>query len=333
MRPGRRFTRLAGCLALAGAGVLGAVAAAPGFGALGLPTLPTVTVPTPITTVTVSLPTPPPPPPVTVPPVTPPPPPPPSPPPPPAAAPAAGRSGTAAPSGHRTAARGARTHRANAPLAIRKHKAVTLVFRLRRAGPVRFVVRRSGCDFVSSFTVHGHAGVNRVRFAGRIHGHRLPGGTYRIRAHSRGKTVLRAKLVVLGGAPMSCARSIPAIARLAGLSFASGSSAGPGSTPGAKPALAESKTALPPNTDKLAAPHRSGVLGARAAKILPGSGGTQFVLLIVLTCAIFLLALGAVPRRVVPHPGAAALLARHRAAVAAGGLAALTAFLVSYFLI
>jgi hypothetical protein len=47
--------------------------------------------------------------------------------------------------------------------------------------------------------------------------------------------------------------------------------------------------------------------------------------------AILLLAIGAVPRSVIPHAGAAAFVARRRAIFAAGGLAALGAFLVSYF--
>ena len=53
--------------------------------------------------------------------------------------------------------------------------------------------------------------------------------------------------------------------------------------------------------------------------------------MIVLLGAILLLALGALPRGVVPHAGAAAFVARRRAIFAAAGLAALTAFLVSYF--
>jgi hypothetical protein len=79
------------------------------------------------------------------------------------------------------------------------------------------------------------------------------------------------------------------------------------------------------------APHDSGLLGAPVPRILPGSPQTQLVLLSVLAGAIFLLGLGAVPRQVVPHPGAAAFVARRRPLIAAAGLAALTAFLISYF--
>lgn len=78
-------------------------------------------------------------------------------------------------------------------------------------------------------------------------------------------------------------------------------------------------------------PHDSGVLGARVSRILPGSGGTQLALLIVLAVAIFLLGLGALPRQVIPHPTAASFIARRRALIALAGLATLGAFLVSYF--
>jgi hypothetical protein len=73
------------------------------------------------------------------------------------------------------------------------------------------------------------------------------------------------------------------------------------------------------------------VLGARVSRILPGSGGTQLALLIVLAVAIFLLGLGALPRQVIPHPTAASFIARRRALIALAGLATLGAFLVSYF--
>ena len=78
-------------------------------------------------------------------------------------------------------------------------------------------------------------------------------------------------------------------------------------------------------------PHDSGLLGAPVPRILPGSRQTQLALLSVLAGAILLLGLGALPRQVVPHPGAAAFVARRRPLIAAAGLAALTAFLVSYF--
>jgi hypothetical protein len=75
----------------------------------------------------------------------------------------------------------------------------------------------------------------------------------------------------------------------------------------------------------------SGILGARAARLLPGSGETQLALLIVLIAAIALLAVGATPREIVPGAAPAAFVARRRPLFALTGLAALAAFLVSYF--
>jgi hypothetical protein len=75
----------------------------------------------------------------------------------------------------------------------------------------------------------------------------------------------------------------------------------------------------------------SGILGARASKLLPGSGETQLALLIVLITAIALLAAGATPREIVPGAAPAAFVARRRPLFALAGLAALAAFLVSYF--
>jgi hypothetical protein len=64
--------------------------------------------------------------------------------------------------------------------------------------------------------------------------------------------------------------------------------------------------------------------------VLPGSQKTQLALLLLLSAAIFLLGLGALPRRVVPHPSAAAFIARRRPFIAGAGLASLAVFLVSY---
>jgi hypothetical protein len=62
-------------------------------------------------------------------------------------------------------------------------------------------------------------------------------------------------------------------------------------------------------------PHDSGGLSAPLSAALPGSGETELV-----------------PRQAVPHPAAAAFIARRRVLIAAAGLTALTAFLFSYLL-
>jgi outer membrane biosynthesis protein TonB len=110
-------------------------------------------------------------------------------------------------------------------------------------------------------------------------------------------------------------------------------STGPNAPPaGTSPPSAGDKTAAPAQRSPRIGPHDSGGLGAPIASILPGSKETQLGLLFVLTAAIFLLGLGALPRQVVPHPAAAAFIARRRTLIAAAGLTALTAFLVSYLI-
>jgi hypothetical protein len=174
-----------------------------------------------------------------------------------------------------------------------------------------------------TFTVHGHAGTNRIRFTLRGLGRDLTRGTYRVRARSHGSTVLRSTLVVGGGAPeTTCTEGT-------GTSSGGSSPTGASGQPGSKQGAGKTTAASGSTTHSL--PHDSGVLGRRVSRVLPGSGGTQLALLIVLAIAIFLLALGALPRQVVPHPAAAAFIARRRALIALGGLTALTAFLVSYF--
>jgi hypothetical protein len=76
-------------------------------------------------------------------------------------------------------------------------------------------------------------------------------------------------------------------------------------------------------------PH--GVLAGDA--LLPSATKLPFLILALAALAIVLLALGALPAGAAPHPLAATLLAQHRAALAAGGLATLAAAIAAYLLI
>lgn len=205
---------------------------------------------------------------------------------------------------------------------------------------VKFVVRRIDCGFVGRFNVRGHAGVNRIRFKGRIHGHKLAPGVYRLRGRVPGKTVLRKTLVVGNGIAIACGGASPLreiVALFSGGSATGGSTSVAGSTStGAAGGTSRHEGGSATSkamkaAHKSAAPKRSGLLGTRASKVLPGSGGAQLALLLVLGAAILLLGLGALPREVVPHPAVAGFLAERRALLAAGGLGALVAFLISYF--
>ena len=189
------------------------------------------------------------------------------------------------------------------------------------------MLRRLGCELTRKFSVRGHSGLNRIRFRGRVHGRRLPAGVYRVRAWSHGKTVLRTRLLVRGPVTFCFPAGGASSEDILGLaSVFGGSPKQPGTGAGGKAGPPPVPSASNPP------PHGSGgVLGAHVSKVIPGSPETQVALLIVLLGAILLLAVGAVPRNVVPHAGAAAFVARRRAIFAAGGLAALGAFLIAYF--
>src|SRR6185436_1925400 len=100
-------------------------------------------------------------------------------------------------------------------------------------------------------TVRGHRGLNRVRFAGRIRGHRLAPGTYRIRVRSQGRTLLR-KTLVVGDGLASCTleRELDAVL-FAGATLFTG-------TPGAH-SDADATRAAPP-AGLTARPRHEGVL-------------------------------------------------------------------------
>jgi hypothetical protein len=202
---------------------------------------------------------------------------------------------------------------------------------------VKFSVRRIGCGVVASFKVHAHAGVNRLRFKGRIHGRKLGPGVYRLRGRAGAKTVLRKTLVVGDGIVFTCSGANPLRTIVTFFSGGSGGSGSFGSTSlagGTGKSGHESGSAVSKvtKTPKAPAPKRAGLLGARASKVLPGDGGTQLALLLILGAAIVLLALGALPREAVPNRAAAAFIAQRRALIAGGGLAALGAFLISYLI-
>lgn len=362
--------RLAACAALAVAGATAAVAAGPGLGAIHLPTVtvPTLPVSTPSVTLPVVPPPPPTPPapvpvppapvppaPVTLPHLTPPAPPPASqasPPPPssgttsgsgstgayaPATGSATGTWSTGTSSG--SGASGGKAVQAGPKAKPRVHLTKrrptrTLLFHVRRAGVVRVVLIQVGCGRVASFPVHAHEGTNAITVRRRIDGRRLPDGTYRIRGRSHGHTVLRATLVIGRGgtAPCTLATVTSQIAAVFGTGASSDSTAGTGSSSAAGASGSSGKLAAGKGPTAIAPKPHSGVLGATASKVLPGSGGTQLGLLIVLAAAIFLLTVGALPREAVPHPGTAAFLVRRRATIAVAGLTALGAFLISYFI-
>jgi hypothetical protein len=200
------------------------------------------------------------------------------------------------------------------------------VFHLAKPGRVRVTFRELRCGGTASLTLRGHRGLNRVRFTGRIGRHRLAPGTYRIRVRSHGRTLLR-KTLVVGDGLASCIveRALDAVV-FAGATLFTGTPSSPGAHSDADAARAAAPTAL------TARPHREGVLGATAARVLPDSRGARIALLAALALAVLLLGLGALPERMVPHTAAAAFLARERFLFAVCGLAVMTGVGVAYLM-
>jgi hypothetical protein len=212
-----------------------------------------------------------------------------------------------------------------------------LVFTLRRAGLVEFVVYQVApdCRRIGRFRVAGRAGVNRVRFRGRVGRKVLGPGTYRIKARvlPAGSALVDTKLVVVAQpetAEIASARNADACGSGSRGSTSSASSSTAAKSSGRGPASPSRSKA----EQKAPTARAHGVLGARFTKkaILDAIKGIPPWLYAVLGLAIALLAVAALPLRATPSRGAAVALAHHRGAVALGGAAMLVAVTVAYAL-
>lgn len=195
-----------------------------------------------------------------------------------------------------------------------------LVFRLRRPARVRFTVVEVFplCRVVASFTVRGHAGTNRFRFNGRVHGARLEPGTYEIGLRSKHDRLLRVTIAIFN-APVASPSAV-ATARKRNVCGSTGAFASfPGST-------------LSPPIDARSAPEPAGstsshhVLGvvATAPRKLVNEIGKNPLAIVALSLAVLLLAIAAVPQAAIPGGRAADVLARERAGLVFAGAVALT---------
>jgi hypothetical protein len=217
----------------------------------------------------------------------------------------------------------------------KQRRTTTFTFVLQQAGPVAFTVNQVSpvCVGIGRFTVAGHAGLNRVRFAGVVHGRRLAPGTYRISIRSAsGRVVRQVTLVVVGGSAPSQAelRSL----RSANACKGSGATA---STTALIP-LATQKLPGPPTASQQVAAEglaprgqnlHSGVLASSVEK---AARAIRPLLVALLALAILLLGVASLPREAVPEPRMHYLLARHRVELAGLGAAALVAVALAFVL-
>jgi hypothetical protein len=173
------------------------------------------------------------------------------------------------------------------------------------------------CRVVGSFTVRGHRGINRFRFNGRVHGERLPAGTYQIGLHTKRGRLLRVTIAIFD-APV--ARSAVASARkrnVCGVALASF----PGSTL-LPPIAADASNAAGPPTSPDVSPQVLGVDVTVPRDIIKSIGKNPFALA-ALGFAVLLLAVAAIPQPATPGGRAADLLVRERSVLVLGGAVAL----------
>jgi hypothetical protein len=221
----------------------------------------------------------------------------------------------------------------------------TLKFRLSRNGLVQFrVVQVSPvCRVVGTFRVHGHAGVNRVRFGGRVQGEQLAAGTYRITARTRaGRIIAVTTLVVVDARAPSmselafarrsnvCGSTGALAAAAARGAFAAG--AGGNANGEASTIVRHQRSSGTPSQT----PSSSGADGFPPIASVPlkaiGNAKSPIVIAL-LGLAALMLGLAALPRAAVADPRMLGLVAAHRAELATAGTAALFAAVVAMLLV
>jgi hypothetical protein len=218
----------------------------------------------------------------------------------------------------------------------------TVVFRLAHAGPLVFTLEElsPACRKLASFRGRGQRGVNRISFHARVGKKPVEPGTYRIVARRPGGRIVmqRTLVIVRGGKPsrrqLAAARRAnvcPSTAKVATeprpLSDGGAPAGGSDSTPGT--GSASHKTALPASPP---AGHSAGEVLGVSTSLSPTPKKLPFLVLALVGLAIVLLALGALPRSVVPVAAAGAVVARRRLEIAAAGMATLVASVIAYLI-
>jgi hypothetical protein len=210
-----------------------------------------------------------------------------------------------------------------------------LVFRLARPGTVSFTVFQVSpvCGVAGRFAVHGHPGVNRVRFNGKVQRRQLAPGTYRIDARTRGGTRVLQVTIVIVSAEMPSASELRAArhsnvcgATLA--AFATRTSAGFTAISRALHGPRKSSIVRSQNlTGTGPRGHRSSAAPFSPARV--SQNATNPFVVAAFGVAVLLLGLAALPQRAVPDPRLNDMLVRHRVDLALAGGGALAAALLA----
>lgn len=189
------------------------------------------------------------------------------------------------------------------------------------------------CSVAGTFVAHGHPGVNRVGFNGKLHGRQLAPGTYRIDARTGGGVrVLHVTLVIVGAGIPSAAElraarqrnvcsgtlGVQAALTFGGFTAVSRVLHGP-----AKSSIFRQQN--PSGTGPHG--HRSSAGPFSPARV--SQNATNPFVVAAFGLAVILLGLAALPQRAISDPRLNDVLVRHRVEVATAGAGALAAALLA----
>ena len=211
-----------------------------------------------------------------------------------------------------------------------------LTFVLKRPTRVIFTVEQLApdCQTVGRFSLRGRAGLNRVRFSGRVGRRELAPGTYRITARTvNGRALQRITIVIVkGGAPtkaeLAALRAANVCPNNGGLSptgaFGTGWLSG---TDGFGHLFPTDKSLASRPTSSGTGGAIGGVLGSATVET---ARAIRPALVALLAAAILLLGLGSLPRLAFADARINDALARHRTEITTVGAVALVAVVVSF---
>jgi hypothetical protein len=219
----------------------------------------------------------------------------------------------------------------------KNRRSAVLTFVLKRPTRVVFTVEQLApdCQTVGRFSVRGRAGVNRVRFSGRVGRQKLDAGTYRITARTvNGRALQRVTIVVVD-------RAAPTKAELAALRAANvcsttgGTATAAGSTGASNTGWLSGTTDVGEAQPSAGAPTTAGSNGALggvlgSATVEKTARAIRPALVALLAAAILLLGLASLPRVVFADARVNEALARHRTEITAVGAVALVAVVFTF---
>jgi len=211
----------------------------------------------------------------------------------------------------------------------------TLKFVLPHAARVVFVIEQVSpvCEVADRFTVHAHAGLNRIRFPRPASRLQPDPGTYRMTARTRaGRVIRRATIVVVnGGVPT---REQIAAARASNVCSAGTGPAAANSSAGASNtsnlSSSSQRSSIPANGPSARPNAHSGAV--LAASIEKAARAIRPLIVALLAVAIVLLGIASLPPMALPASRANEVIARHRVEIAGLGAAACVAVAVAFLL-